>query len=120
MKSVLILDDDIDLSEILELTIKHLGVTLCKVIHSYKEILELNKVELTRFDICLLDVNLGPGQPNGLEVYKHLKQVNYPGEIYFFTGHGKSDSRLQVLTNFSLTHILEKPVSIETLNNIIQ
>jgi FixJ family two-component response regulator len=37
---------------------------------------------------AILDIDLGPRQPTGLDAYHWLKEHHYQGDVHFLTGHG--------------------------------
>lgn len=119
MKSILILDDNKDLTFILEMTMEEFGVPLFKAINSYDELVALTD-DLFLFEVALLDINLGEGKPDGLDAFKFLKSKLYLGEVIFFSGHGIHDSRVQLALTNSHSRLIQKPASMEILYEIIK
>jgi DNA-binding NtrC family response regulator len=115
-KSVLVLDDDADLR-----------MTLCELFDSYGarsvgvgSVDELRRVmeDGPSFDLAILDVNLGAGQPSGVDAYRWLKEHSFSGRIAFLTGHARSLPGVAEAYALGAT-ILQKPGSIADLLNLL-
>jgi DNA-binding NtrC family response regulator len=115
-KSVLVLDDDADLR-----------LTLCELFDDFgARCVGVGSLDDMRgvlsdgvsFDLAILDVNLGTGQPSGVDAYRWLKEHAFPGRIAFLTGHARSFPG--VAEAYALgVRVLQKPGSIEDLMNLL-
>jgi FixJ family two-component response regulator len=105
--SVLVLDDDDDLRDALEDVLGVLGrdVVLARSVDD----LVRDKDEVLRRRLALLDINLGPGVPSGLDARDWLRSQGFSGKIAFLTGHLRS---LPARGNHG-ARVLEKPVLLE-------
>jgi DNA-binding response OmpR family regulator len=92
-KSVLLLDDDDDLRAMLCQLFDCYGAR-CTGVGSLDEMKNLLSDGRLPFDLIILDVNLGGGQPSGVEAYRWLRERSFSGQILFMTGHGRSVPRV--------------------------
>ena len=112
-KTVLIIDDELDLRELLKLTLAKMGIDSTAV-----ETLREAKTELQEnsFDLCLTDMRLPDG--NGLELVKYV-QKNYPQlPIAVLTAYGNVDLAVDAL-KLGAFDFLSKPVDLPRLRLLI-
>lgn len=69
--------------------------------------------------LAILDVNLGHGEPTGLDVFNWLKSNGFKGRIVFLTGHADNDPRVREVSGLHGTEVLSKPISIDDLKEVI-
>jgi FixJ family two-component response regulator len=114
--SVLLLDDDRVLLEMMcELFVSE-GVA-CIGVGSVEEMIAAGATGLA-CDLAILDVNLGPGKPSGVDAYRWLKAQSFSGRIVFLTGHARS--YIGVAEAHALgVQVLEKPTSVAGLLNLL-
>jgi CheY-like chemotaxis protein len=115
-KSVLVLDDDADLRMI-----------LCQLFDSYgARTVDVSSLDDMRklvtdgllFDLAILDVNLGSGQPSGVDAYRWLKEHFFSGRIAFLTGHARPFPG--VAEAYALgVKVIQKPGSIDELMSLL-
>ena len=72
MRTVLFVDDDCDICEVVEAMCQSLPEVECVCVTSMSAVLERAALVLCT-GIAILDVNLGPGKPSGVEIYRWLK-----------------------------------------------
>ena len=115
-KSVLLLDDDTDMREVVcELFLFH-GVRSIGV----GSLDEMKRLEDVRsFGLAILDVNLGAGCPSGVDAYRWLMAQSFDGRIVFLTGHARSFPGV-VEAHALGVKVLEKPVSVDDLMNLLE
>lgn len=114
MPTVFIVDDDVDLRFVLTQLLATLPGLRVDSAGSLRE-LEQRKPSVLATDFILLDINLGAGQPNGIDVYQFLKDARYEGKIIFFTGHTRSHPLIQAALGLPDVSFLEKPASIDKI-----
>lgn len=114
-KSVLLLDDDPDLRTMLCELFMSQGARSTGV-GSLDEMKKL--ADGMSFDLAILDVNLGAGQPSGVDAYRWLKAQSFAGRVIFLTGHARSFPGVAEAYAMGVK-VLEKPVSIEALVNLL-
>jgi DNA-binding NtrC family response regulator len=117
-KSVLLLDDDKDLCTAMRELLLIFGAASCICCHSVSEL--KNNVSLPKFDLAILDINLGDNLPNGIDAYDWLIQNNYKGKIVFFSGHAKFNPLVQKALELPNVAFLEKPANINALEGLIK
>jgi DNA-binding response OmpR family regulator len=116
-KSVLLLDDDTDLRTVLCDLFDFYGAR-CTGVGSLDEMKNLLADGPLPFDLIILDVNLGPGRPSGVDAYRWLRERSFSGQVLFLTGHGGSVPRVAEARSLGVK-VLEKPVEIEELVKLL-
>ncbi len=113
-QTVLIIDDEPDIRELLEITLLRMGldtVTACNVHEA------LAKIEQYRPNLCLTDMKLPDG--NGIDIVRHL-QKNYPQTpVAVITAFGSMDTAVQALKAGAYDFV-SKPVDLPKLRELIQ
>jgi DNA-binding response OmpR family regulator len=116
-KSILILDDDPDLRGMMCDLFDCYGGR-CTGVGSVDEMKTLAKDGHLAFDLAILDVNLGPGRPSGVDAYRWLREQSFPGQIFFLTGHACSYPGVAE-AHANGVRVLQKPVSVEDLLGLL-
>lgn len=110
---VLVVDDEPDIRELLEITLLRMGLeTRCAEDYSSatKMLLEED------FDLCLTDMKLPDG--DGITLVDHIQQ-NYPNTpSAVITAHGSIDLAIKAMKCGAFDFV-SKPVSLETLRNLV-
>jgi FixJ family two-component response regulator len=70
-------------------------------------------------DSAILDINLGPGQPSGIDAYKWLRNNGYRGRIAFLTGHAGTHPLVIEATRIGDAEIFSKPVDPDQIQTIV-
>lgn len=117
--AVLFVDDDADLCAIMKDMCLQLGAAECEALTSLAEVEALG-AEIQRFPLTILDINLGPDQPNGVEVFHWMVDQGYRGRVVFLTGHAHDDPRAMAAAAVSGTVVLSKPIQTEKLRQLIE
>jgi CheY-like chemotaxis protein len=115
---VLLLEDDADQLEMLAMVLS-LGCgceSVCA--HSYEELVSLGDAALA-CELALIDVNLGPQQPSGLDAYRWLRAQNFPGRICFLTGHARSHPLVAQALAMGEVRLVEKPILTDQLRKLV-
>lgn len=111
---VLIIDDEPDIRELLEITLKRMKIeSYCaKDLSDARGLLKEYK-----FDLCLTDMKLPDG--NGVEFVNEM-QINFPNiPIAVITAHGTMDSAIQAL-KYGAFDFLTKPIDLNSLRTVVQ
>jgi CheY-like chemotaxis protein len=107
---VLLLEDDDDLRAVFDALLR----TTCRIetlaIGSFDELVAQAAAALET-KVALLDVNLGPGVPSGIDAYRWLRERGYGGKVRFLTGHARTHPLVQEACRLSDAAVLEKPVA---------
>ena len=110
---VLIVDDEPDIRELLEITLLRMGLET-RSAENYSEATRLLHDE--SFDLCLTDMKLPDG--DGIALVEHIQQ-HYPNTpTAVITAHGSIDLAIKAMKCGAFDFV-SKPVSLETLRNLI-
>jgi two-component system response regulator PilR (NtrC family) len=112
--TVLIVDDEADLLELLELTLLRMGLEP----HRAMKVADAKRLlEERYFDLCLTDMRLPDG--TGLELVEHIGQ-NYPQlPVAVITAYGSTDNAVAALKSGAFDYIA-KPVSLDQLRALVK
>jgi DNA-binding NtrC family response regulator len=113
----LLLDDDSDLLEVMADVLSAYG-WLAVTARSVAELHALGARALAT-DVAVLDINLGPSRPSGIDAYDWLQAQNYHGRILFLTGHARSHPLVERARHLRRATVIDKPTSAEALMNQI-
>ncbi len=118
--TILVMDDDIDLLDVLKETL----ITLCKIDQvitatSLSGVQE-QKEKILQCQLAILDVNLGADRPSGVDVAEWLRANNFKGKIVFLTGHAVSDPEVLAATQVPDTKVVAKPIGLNQLLSFVQ
>jgi DNA-binding NtrC family response regulator len=116
--TVLLLDDDPDLLDILGSVIGEVCERPCLAATSYEEMVGLGDRALS-CHVAILDVNLGPGRPSGIDAYQWLHEQGFCGKIAFLTGHAQTHPAVQRACQVEAAIVYQKPISISMLRSIL-
>src|SRR3954466_5014529 len=86
--SILLLDDDADLRDAVGDLLGLFGAR-CLALPSVAALQAAEK-EVLACKLAILDVNLGDGQPTGIDAYEWLRSRGFAGTFVFLTGHAAS------------------------------
>src|SRR5262249_2338529 len=115
---VLLVDDDDDLRMVMQDLMAYMGVRSCVSAASLEGVKRQESAVL-RCNLAILDINLGEGQPTGVQVHDWLKQKGFAGRIVFFTGHAADDPRVVEATRMG-SQVLSKPLEIAKLARLLE
>jgi len=118
MKTVLFVDDSRDICEVIEAMCQSLPEVECVCVTSMSTVQE-RAAQILRTPLAILDVNLGPGEPSGLEIYRWLKGKNYRGKIVFLSGHARTDPQVEEAARISGVDFLQKPLAFSQIEALI-
>ncbi len=118
MRRVLFVDDSSDLCQIMEIMCQSLRGVECICVLSMSAVLE-RAAQVLRTDLAILDVNLGPGEPSGIEIYRWLKGQNYSGKIVFLSGHTRTDPQVVAATRLPGVDFFQKPLGFSQIEALI-
>jgi FixJ family two-component response regulator len=116
--TVLILDDDKDLRDTLGEVIGDLCRSSCLFAGSYDELTALGG-RLDECGLAILDVNLGPGRPSGVDAYEWLRARGFQGRIVFLTGHARTHPAVERAARLDAA-VHQKPLSVDALCSLVE
>ncbi|MFW8591606.1 sigma-54-dependent transcriptional regulator [Glaciecola sp. 2405UD65-10] len=113
MKSVLLIDDDPEFTEVATHIIEHLGhiVSVADSVSEAKQWLQNNE-----FDHLLIDFMLPDG--SGLHVYEFLQSKSRKPRVTFITGNPKIKSAINHIAGPSVNYLM-KPIEREDLESVL-
>jgi FixJ family two-component response regulator len=116
--AIFVLDDDADIRDTMCAVIENLLAVPCVTASSVAEMArEPGRVLQCR--VAILDINLGPDEPSGLDAYRWLCDQDYRGAILFLTGHAKTHPLVDAANRLGHARVLEKPVGLGALRQAI-
>ena len=118
MRTVLFVDDSSDLCQVIELMCQSLPEVECMCATAMSAVLE-RAAQVLRTRLAILDVNLGPGEPSGVEIYRWLKGQNYRGKIVFLSGHARTDPLVEEAATISGVDFFQKPLGFDQIEALI-
>jgi DNA-binding NtrC family response regulator len=115
---VLFLDDNADLGQVMEDLVQELGHQIVNV----RTCRQLTGVldRALECDVAILDINLGSGEPSGLDAYDQLRTRGYRGRVVFLTGHADSHPLVLQAIESGRARVLRKPISFEELEALLR
>ncbi len=112
-QSVLIVDDEPDIRELLDITLSRMGL----VTHSAATLGEAREmVKRIRPDLCLTDMRLPDG--NGISLVEHIQQEFPHIPVAMITAHGSVEAAIQALKAGAFDFI-SKPIELENLRRLV-
>ena len=116
MKTVLIVDDEQIVLDVLQRILTRLGYDSVIIESGY---LALERYSQEFFDLVMLDV-LMP-EKNGFEIAREMKKMNPDQKIIMVTGLGEHAAITQAgMENIPVDNVLSKPFSFEKVRTVIQ
>ncbi len=112
--SVLLVDDEPDILELLELALRKMGLEVAKAGNVSAALV---KLAAHRYDLCLTDMRLPDG--DGLQVVQHIAQHNLDVPVAVITAHGNMENAVAALKAGAFDY-LSKPVSLDQLRALVK
>lgn len=113
-----IVDDCKELRHLIRLLAEdELGVA-CLGVESLSDLIQ-NRDEVLESHAIIVDINLGKGNPDGIEVYRWIQEQQFSGHVLFLTGHAKESPQVQEASRTGVP-ILEKPMTASQLLDSIR
>jgi two-component system response regulator PilR (NtrC family) len=111
---VLLVDDEPDILELLELTLRKMGMDVDKA-GNVRE--ALAKLAARKYDLCLTDMRMPDG--DGLQIVQHIAQHNLDVPAAVITAHGNMENAVSALKAGAFDY-LSKPVSLDQLRALVK
>jgi two-component system, NtrC family, response regulator PilR len=112
-QSVLIVDDEPDIRELLDITLSRMGL----ITHSAATLEEArDMVERIKPDLCLTDMRLPDG--NGISLVEHIQQEFPNIPVAMITAHGSVETAILALKAGAFDFI-SKPIELENLRRLV-
>jgi len=116
---VLFLDDDDDLRATFADLVRTIFARECQSIGSHRDLIALGERAL-HCGVAILDINLGPEAPSGLDSYGWLRKHGFEGRIVFLTGHAASHPLVIEARRLGDADVVSKPVSLDRLTTMLE
>ncbi|MGE0171322.1 MAG: response regulator [Oligoflexales bacterium] len=117
--SILVVDDSADLLALMKLLIE----THCRgdaiVAASFADV-ETRENAALASDMAILDINLGPDKPSGVDVYRWLREKGYDKPVFFLTGHASTYPLVDEAERLGDARVLSKPIEPYELIRILK
>jgi two-component system response regulator PilR (NtrC family) len=112
-QSVLIVDDEPDIRELLDITLSRMGLQT----HSAATLQEARKlISQVKPDLCLTDMRLPDG--NGISLVEHIQQEFPHIPVAMITAHGSVEAAISALKAGAFDFI-SKPIELDTLRRLV-
>lgn len=112
-KTILIIDDEPDIRELLVITLSRMGFeTACA--EDYNSAIHM--LDNNQYDCCLTDMRLPDG--DGLDIVQHIQQLNYTLPVAVISAHGNMELAIKALKTGAFDFV-SKPISLELLRNLV-
>ena len=112
--SVLVVDDEPDIRELLELTLVKMGLDV-ESVGSIAEAKE--RLKSDSYDLCLTDMRLIDGE--GLELVRHIAGLGTDLPVAVITAHGSTENAVAALKAGAFDYV-SKPVGLEQLRALVK
>jgi two-component system response regulator PilR (NtrC family) len=113
-RTVLVVDDEPDIRELLELTLAKMGLGVAAV-GTLAEARE--RLGAQRFDLCLTDMRLPDGE--GLELVRHIAAQGIDLPVAVITAYGSAENAVAALKAGAFDYV-SKPVGLEQLRTLVK
>ena len=112
-QSVLIVDDEPDIRELLDITLSRMGLDT----HCAANLAEARSlVEEVQPDLCLTDMRLPDG--NGISLVEHIQDVYPQMPVAMITAHGSVETAITALKAGAFDFV-SKPIELENLRRLV-
>ena len=113
-RCVLVVDDEVDILELIELTLLRMGLDVERAMN-VKE--ATDKLGGRHFDLCLTDMRLPDG--TGIEIVEHITRSNLDLPVAVITAHGNTENAVAALKAGAFDY-LAKPVGLDQLRTLVK
>jgi two-component system response regulator PilR (NtrC family) len=112
--TVLVVDDEADIRELLELTLVRMGLG----VESAGSVAEAKAlIDARKFELCLTDMRLPDGE--GLELVRHVAARGADIPVAVITAHGSTENAVAALKAGAFDYV-SKPLSLEQLRTLVK
>lgn len=116
---VVVLDDDEDLRDALGGLVGVYTRTPPLCLRSYAAFVEARS-EVLACPLAILDINLGAGQPSGVDAFRWLTSERFSGRVLFLTGHGQHHPQVREASALPAVTVWRKPIEASDLKRLLE
>lgn len=116
-RRVLVVDDDDLFRQTLEYGFRDSDEIALTHVASGEEAIAL-LMDKKKFDCVILDLNLGAGRMDGVQVFKHIRSFDKEVPVSFLTGYS-DDKRFEDAKAVGWHSVQAKPVNLDELKSMI-
>ncbi len=113
-RCVLVVDDEVDILELIELTLLRMGLDVERAMNVKEATAKLGG---RHFDLCLTDMRLPDG--TGIEIVEHITRTSMDLPVAVITAHGNTENAVAALKAGAFDY-LAKPVGLEQLRTLVK
>ena len=114
MALALIIDDEVDLCRLMQMTLKKMGIET-KVAYDYAT--GISHLQAYNFDFCLTDLKLPDG--TGLDIVKFISKNYAKTPVAVITAHGSMDLAIEAL-KLGAFDFVNKPLELSRLRQLVE
>lgn len=114
MALALIIDDEVDLCRLMQMTLKKMGIE-SKVAYDYAT--GISHLQAYNFDFCLTDLKLPDG--TGLDIVKFISKNYAKTPVAVITAHGSMDLAIEAL-KIGAFDFVNKPLELSRLRQLVE
>ena len=112
--TVLLVDDEPDILELLELALTRMGLEVRRA----SNVSDAQKqLDSTGIDLCLTDMRMSDG--NGLDLVRYISERNLDVPVAVITAHGNAENAVAALKAGAFDY-LSKPVALDQLRTLVK
>jgi FixJ family two-component response regulator len=115
---VLLIENDDELLDIVGKLIPVISGSPCLALRSYHALIDHADRALA-CELAILDINLDPGEPSGIDVYDWLRERGFAGRIVFLTGHAMDNPLVRRACQLGHARVYRKPLELNQLRALI-
>jgi len=113
-RCVLVVDDEVDILELIELTLLRMGLDVERAMNVREATTKLSQ---RHFDLCLTDMRLPDG--TGIEIVDHITRTSMDLPVAVITAHGNTENAVAALKAGAFDY-LAKPVGLDQLRTLVK
>jgi len=114
-RCVLVVDDEVDILELIELTLLRMGLDVERAM-SVRDA-EAKLVNGRHYDLCLTDMRLPDG--TGLDIVEQIQKASLDLPVAVITAHGNTENAVAALKAGAFDYV-SKPVSLDQLRTLVK
>jgi two-component system response regulator PilR (NtrC family) len=114
-RCVLVVDDEVDILELIELTLLRMGLDVERAMNVRDAASKLSSGK--HYDLCLTDMRLPDG--TGLEIVENITKAGLDLPVAVITAHGNTENAVAALKAGAFDYV-SKPVSLDQLRTLVK